>query len=289
MAVKLTDIPALLVERIESAYPAPALFSAVETDDWPEGTLSHLQACGILRYAQRAEVVVCPGCSWQCHKLVVVRSTGTSTGRQAFIVCDEDPDHGRQPVTARSLDQYGATIDGLSAYLAGVVGRKPLASSRHGTSFLLGTVKGRHGSRDVSICLIEGRLFLWVGQHHESLVDTLSWTGDRLLVDMAFVRRLAHRKEPPLRLKAARESDRTRQRARAREKQTRNEAIFREATSRRSAKAGSWSAIASAIAATELAETDRGARLSAATVRRIITEARRRERENFRSDRKTHN
>ena len=289
MTIKLTDIPVLLVERIESAHPAPALFSATETDDWPEGTRGHLQACGILRYAQRAEAVVCPGCSWQCHKPVVVRTGRTRTGTQAFIVCDEEPDHGRQPVAARSLDQYRATLDGLSACLAVEIARKSLGSSRHGASFLLGTVKGRHGPRDVFISLIEGRLFLRVGQQHESLVDALSWTGARLSVDMALVRRLAHRKEPPQRAKAAWESDRTQQVARARETQARNEAILREANRRRSARAGTWSAIAAAIAATTLAETEGGFRLSVGTVRRIITEARRREREDLHSGRKTRN
>jgi hypothetical protein len=134
MTVKMTDIPALLVERIESAHPAPALFSATETDDWPAGSLGNLQACGILRYAQRAEVVVCPGCSWQCHKPVVVRSGGTRTGGQAFIVCDEEPDYSRQPVSRRGLDQYSATVYGLSACLAGETGWRPPGSSRHGTS-----------------------------------------------------------------------------------------------------------------------------------------------------------
>jgi hypothetical protein len=289
MKVKLPDIPTLLVERIESAYPAPALFSAIETDDWPKGTLGSLQACGILRSAQRAETIVCSGCSWQCHKPVVVRSTGTITGRQAFIVCDEYPGHGRQPVMARSLDQYGVTIESLSAFLAGMIGGKPLASTVHGTSFPLGTVNGRHGSRDVSISLIEGRLFLWVGQQSESLIAVLSWTGDRLSVDMGLVRRLANRKEPPSAPKAARQSDRTRQQMRTRETQIRNTAIFQEANKRRSATASTWSTIANAIAATELAKTDRGTLLSAATVRRIITEARKRERKNSRSDRNMRN
>jgi hypothetical protein len=135
--------------------------------------------------------------------------------------------------------------------------------------------------------LLEGRLYLRVGQQLEDLISALSWTGTRLSVDMNHARRLAHRKEPARESKATRESDRTRQRARAHETQTRNEAIFREAKKQRSAKAASWSAIANAIAATELAKTDRGSRLSAATVRRLITEARRRERENFRSNRKT--
>ena len=71
MAVRVTDIPAIILERIEVAHPAPALFSAAEIDDWPDGSLDHLRECGILQTAQRAEAIVCPGCSWQCHKPVV--------------------------------------------------------------------------------------------------------------------------------------------------------------------------------------------------------------------------
>src|ERR1700682_1295227 len=74
MAVAVPDITAVVVERIQAAYPRSALFSVAETDDWPDGTLDHLLECGILQHADRAEAVACPGCIWQCHKPIVVRT-----------------------------------------------------------------------------------------------------------------------------------------------------------------------------------------------------------------------
>jgi hypothetical protein len=103
MAVRSSDIPALLVERIEAAHPEPALFSRTETDGWPQGALDHLVDRGFLRLAHRAESVVCPGCEWQCHKAVVVRKAKGSPEPLALIDCDEAPDHGHVFIPLRSL------------------------------------------------------------------------------------------------------------------------------------------------------------------------------------------
>jgi hypothetical protein len=114
MVVKPADIPVILAERIEVAYPAPALFSTAETDEWPTGILEHLRGCGILQQSHRTDSVVCPGCEWQCHKAVVVRSMSAAPRRQAYIICDEEPGHGRISVPLRSLVQYSATLAGVS-------------------------------------------------------------------------------------------------------------------------------------------------------------------------------
>ena len=282
----MADIPGIIAERIEAAHPRPALFSAAETDDWPNGALDHLLEDGILQRAQRAEAVMCPGCDWQCHKPVIVRTLGAGPSRHAFIVCDEQPDHGRQPVTLRSLDQYSATIDGLSIFLADQMVYGPPRSSPHGASSLLGTIKGRHGLREVSISLSAGQILLSVGQQAKGVARILCWTGTRLSIDMAQIRRLANRKELPQRSRSTYLPDRTMQQERSRKTRIRHEAIFREAKKRHAEGGRSWTAIADAIAATDLSMADRGVRLSAATVRRIITEMRRCERESSRSNRK---
>ena len=147
MAVKRGDIAVILTERIEASHPAPALFTTAETDEWPARILEHLLGCGILQQAHRAGSTLCPGCEWQCHKTVVVRTTSPGPRPQAFITCDEEPDHGRITVPLRSLIQYGATLAGLSSFIAGMTKLGPLRSSPTGASFLLGTIKGRHGLR----------------------------------------------------------------------------------------------------------------------------------------------
>jgi hypothetical protein len=284
MVVKVTDIPAIILERIEVAHPTPALFSAIEIDDWPVGTLDQLRECGILQPAQRADALMCPGCGWQCHKPVVVRTMGRS--KHAFILCDEEPDHGRQPVSLASLEQYSTTVERFSKCIARWVRRGSVRSSPSGNWFLLGTIKGRYGPREVSVGLDNGRLKFRVGQQLENALSIVDWAGGRLSVDMACVRRLANRKAPARQSRATRPPDHSRQLARARRTRRRNEAIFREAKKLREASGDGWTAIAKGIAATELAKTDRGSRLSPATVRRLITESGQRERENSPSDRK---
>src|SRR5262245_30838520 len=149
MAVKVADISAILVERIEASHPAPALFSAAETDEWPTGVLQHLLTCGVVQLAARARTLLCPGCEWECHKPVVIRTMTAGPRTLAFIACDEEPDHGRISVPLQSLNQYSATLARLSGFIAGLMerGRKPLQSSPSSASFLLGSIKGRYGFR----------------------------------------------------------------------------------------------------------------------------------------------
>jgi hypothetical protein len=288
MPVRVADISTILVERIEACHPAPALFSAAETNEWPTGVLEHLLTCGVLLRAARAQTMLCPGCEWQCHKPVVVRTVRTAPRTQAFIACDEEPDHGRISVPLPSLNQYSATLASLSGFFAGLMGRArgPPQSSPSGASFLLGSTKGRHGLRQVSVGLDAGRLLLRVGQQQESVVRILRWNAARLSIDAAHIRRLANRKGAAQRSRTDYTPDRTRQKERSCQTWTRNKRILLEAKKRRAAGGGSWTAIANAIAATKLARTGNRRQTSAATVRRIITEMLRRERENTRSNRK---
>ena len=64
MAVRARDLPAVLLGRIAQSHPAPAQFARGETDEWPDGTLAALLEAGIVYHANRADVVICPGCEW---------------------------------------------------------------------------------------------------------------------------------------------------------------------------------------------------------------------------------
>jgi hypothetical protein len=287
MAVRLTDIPTLLVERVEAAHPEPALFSAAETDAWPSGILEHLLRRSVLRPTHRAEWILCPGCEWQCHKPVVVRTTSKGSKLLAFVACDEEPDHGRISVPLQSLTQYSATLLGMSAFMSELMKLGSPRSTAAGRSILLGTIKGRYGSRAVSVDLRAGRLMLHVGRQQESVTRVLRWIEGRLSMDMEHVRRLAGRKESAHGSKVYYLPDCTKRQARSRQTLARNQAIFREAKKRRVGTGESWTHIAHALAAMDLSKVgDR--RVGAATMRRIITEMSRRERENSRSGRRQH-
>ena len=44
-AVKAADLPSILLERIEAAFPEPAIFGLLETESWPDGALRSLIDC----------------------------------------------------------------------------------------------------------------------------------------------------------------------------------------------------------------------------------------------------
>ena len=54
MTIATSDIPRILIERIEESHPGPALFSAGETDEWPPEVFDALLNCGVLQPAIRA-------------------------------------------------------------------------------------------------------------------------------------------------------------------------------------------------------------------------------------------
>ena len=286
MVIKNSDIPGILVKRIEASYPAPALFSTTETDDWPSGAMGYLLDTHVLQRANRADTIVCPGCEWQCHKAVVVRAVNQSSKLRAFINCDEEPARGRVPVPNRNLIQHSTTL----ATMAGVVARhmklgilKPTVTGR---SYRLGSVKGRNGHRTLQIGMDDEQLFLVVGKQGEHLVNLLRWTGSELKIDMAQIQRLANRKQTARPSAKADQPDRIKQRQQTRKTQTRNNSIFREAKRLRAAGARNWTAIAASIAASDFVLDKHGRRPTPATVRRIITDKLKIERQNSRSVRK---
>jgi hypothetical protein len=274
VAIAAAHIPAILGERIESYHPSPALFGGDEVDRWPPGVLPHLLEAGLLIVAgTRIEAVVCPGCEWSCQKALVVRSHDTHS--KAYVVCDEQPDLGRIAVER-------AVVMFVGAYLTASTPRP----SRTGSSFYLGTLKGRHGPRELALLLQDGRLTLRVGDHEAALVELLRWEGEALAIDKGHVRRLAARKGYRADRSSARayRPDRSRQQERSRRTEKRNRRILQEA--KRLRKAGeTWTAISTRIASSSLAQDDQGKRISGATVRRIISGLHTAERENSRSKR----
>jgi hypothetical protein len=108
------------------------------------------------------------------------------------------------------------------------------------------------------------------------LVDVLSWDHNGFAIDKKRVRQLAGRK---ISERGSARSDRTQQQQRSRATAVRNRAIFLEAKRRRAPNGESWSDVSKLIARMEFAKSSSGRRLSAASVRRIITHRLRAERE----------
>ena len=274
MPALCSKIPAIVVERIEASHPARAHFLMTELEGLPEGALSKLTRCGLFQVSNDAEAIVCPGCDWQCHKRISARKTAAGKVR-AYIVCDEEPAHGVIFVSDQERARYHTSLSGLARLIAALLGKEAPKVLASGAAFLLGTLNGRHGLREVCLALDGGRLTLRVGQHSLPLVEVLKWDGDGFAIDKKRVRQLAGRKISERR--SAR-SDRTRQQQRSRATALRDRAIFLEAKRRCALNGESWSNVSEAIARMELAKSSSGRRLSAASVRRILSHQLRAER-----------
>lgn len=275
MAIRTSDIPQIVIERIASAHPQPAHFGYFEICDWPDGVLNELIRAGLLIAADQAQSIVCPGCEWQCHKIPTVRLDAGGR-RRAYITCDEEPKNGRIRVHVRSLDQYQSNARRLSECLAGLMGfesARPLAS---GNCYALGRVNGRHGNRTIGLVIVDAQIDITVGDHREPLLNVLSLSNSGLITDRGVVNRLANRKAKIGR--GERVSDRSRQRARKRKTLARNAAIYREATKLKR-PANSWSDVARLIEGTNLAPG-----LSFERIRKIISKKRTAERKKIRSN-----
>jgi hypothetical protein len=268
--IAAAQIPAILVERIESYHPSPALFCGDDVGEWPPGVLPHLLDARLLTLAgTRVEAVVCPGCEWSCQKELVVRSRGSQ--RQAYVICDEPPDLGRIAIAA--IVPYQTTLRALAVFVGARLTASTPRPSHMGSSFGLGTLKGRYGPREVALVLHDRRLILRVGGHEAALLDILRWEGEALTLDQGHVRRLAARKgqQDDQSTPRAYRPDRSGQRLRSRRIEARNRRIAEEAQRLRKAGAGTWTAISNRIAGTSLAQDEQGRRISAATIRRIIS------------------
>jgi hypothetical protein len=275
MAIKPRDVPTILVQRIEAAHPAPALFGADETQDWPSEVLPALLTQGVLVEADRAKSISCPGCEWQCNKRVVVRKAGDTS--RAFITCDEEPDQGRVQVLMASLARVAVTLPALSQIVASALDIGPPKASRSLNAYSLGTVNGRNGARPVAIAIENGGAVLDIGDQRVPIAQALTFSPAGLAIDTRLVRRLADRKMANMTQRRQYARDRSQQTARKAATRKRDLAIFHEATKRLAEGRGKVSNVAKIIAKTKLADG-----LSAERVRRIITEQGEIERKNSR-------
>lgn len=227
MAISEADLPNIIIERLEAYYPAPAIFSADEIVDWPEGVISELQTTGLIRSTERAENITCDGCHWGCMKPVVVRKQKAST--RAFIVCDEEPDLGRIKVSLEHLQQYLSTLSLLAGFLRvslGLDARAPLSGP---LPLLLGRVKGRYGDHSISLLLCDGKLALQIGSHSRSVIEFLIYRQGQLIANKTLLRKLADRKHNTKQKRPRYQPDRIKQERQASKTARRDRTICKEA------------------------------------------------------------
>lgn len=276
MTIRQTDIPTFLIARIEAAHPAPAYFDVIETDDWPADVLAALLRQRVLTEVARTESIACLGCERQCHKRVVVRQAGAES--RAFIVCDEDPGHGRIPVSLRDLRRFETGLRAFSTIIATELKIGPPKISRGGSTYALGVLGGRNGMRPVLVVIENDHLVLGVGEQREPLGRTLNWSAAGLTVDAKVVQLLADRKVSKKHSTRAYTPDRSAQQALARKTRRRDVALYTEAKKRFANGGTTWTQIADDLGGTNFAPGLKGP-----SVRRILSKMRAAERKKPRS------
>ncbi len=143
-AVKAADLPSILLERIEAAFPEPAIFGLLETESWPDGALRSLIDCRLLQETSRATSILCDGCEWSCCKPVIVRTGLTNRSARAFVECDEEPDLGRIFIPLERLKRYRLTLAMLASFIRQALAISSTSFIERSKSISLGRIKGRY-------------------------------------------------------------------------------------------------------------------------------------------------
>ncbi len=269
----------IVLERIALEHPAPALFCGSEIEEWPTHAIETMVGAGLLAKTNRAMSAICTGCEAQCHKPVIARRKPGTNALSAFIVCDEEADHGRISVRLSRLDQFQGSLATAARCVATAFKlgtREPRNVSGHFVP--LGSRRGRNGPREVVLGVKNAQLRLSVGEHEQDLIDFATWAKGNLLVDHALLQRLANRKGHQI--KEADAKRQTEKSARTNRKEIlaeRDREILRQ-TRRLKTASKTLTEVSEEIAAMSFLRSPRdGLRpITAARVRRIVTEGRRR-------------
>jgi hypothetical protein len=274
-SVNLVEI---LVERIESMHPAPAVFSWAEMTEWPTVLREALVSAGIIAKAERADVALCLGCDMQCTKPVTIRVSPTDGSVRAFITCDEEPDLGRIRVQRHQLQQYSASLRSIGRFISQELDLTEGGISTNGMAMTLGEASGRNGGRRLLLRHDAGRLWFAVGEERVALAALLRVAGKKLTVDSALVKRMLNRKQSPDDIGHGHVSDRGKQAARRKATAARDQKIYQLAMKLKRSGALPVTEVAAHITKMKIAVTTGGKRLSTDRVRRIVAEQALRER-----------
>jgi hypothetical protein len=268
----------MVLDRIALEHPEPACFCGYEIEEWPTRALETMVGAGLLTKTNRAKSAICTGCEALCHKPINLRHKPGEKEPSSFIVCDEEADLGRIPVRLSRLDRFQGSLAMAARFAASVLKLGTLQLQSPSGNFALGWRRGRNGLREVVLSIKNGRILLRVGRQEQDLIDFVYRADNKLSVDHALLQRLANRKaRQTIETHGTRQIVNSARTDRKAQLAKRGKEILRQAQ-RLMTASKTLTQVSKEIAAMPFIQSPRdGLRpITAATVRRIVTEGRRR-------------
>ncbi len=174
------------------------------------------------------------------------------------------------------LKRFSASRSSIASFVTAVLGVAPANWPFNSDLIAIGTVKGRYGTRDVQLGIVQRQISLLVGTQHEPLHRLLAWADGVLSINMNLLGRMANRKvrKPPVAPTTdGGGSQLSTGRPEKQSKLDRNNRILREGKKLRGQNL-SWPNVADRISrmAFITKPTNGGKVISASTIRRIIAD-----------------
>lgn len=181
-----------LCERISAEQGAITL-DWHDVQQWPDNALQTIINAGLIKPTVKAQSIICPGCEYACFSEVVFY--GINQHKSAFIVCDEpekQADMGRIRVDKQQLKQWQTSIRHFANAIARLLNFDPTQIKPTGAALKLGTLKGIHGRRWLTV--INKPLSIELNNAQILVDELLFFNGDELAIDKTRINELLNAK-----------------------------------------------------------------------------------------------
>ena len=152
---------------------SPAIFSADEVCNWPEGALDLFLQLNFLQKAEYAQIVTCPGCEQSCLMEVYIRSKDGVRSARAFTMCDKRDDIGSVDLSFDELNQWKMTGSLLAETVSGLLKLIPPAKvAQKNQEWDLGTLVNKQHRGQIVLAIDEG-VFLMVSGYKIPIMEII--------------------------------------------------------------------------------------------------------------------
>lgn len=170
-----------------------AVYTSAEVSEWPRDIVKTLRTAAVLRPAEPAVTVICPGCEENCPMPVEVIAGHSGRVARAFVACDKREDIGRVPIPLIDLERHAVCGRDLACAVAGLLGfEEPFAIKSGKPAWRLGRIKSTNHRADAFLA-IDDIVHIDVGGPPIPLADVLDYQDGALTVDLEYIAAIVDR------------------------------------------------------------------------------------------------